>query len=211
MAQRTDAVSAARARGRPRKFDAEVVMDKALNLFWKNGFSNTTTRDLEVGLGINQSSLYNQFGSKQALLDGALARYEELTDAALLKPMHSEKNGLQAIRIFFRELASWVTRDGKRGCMLINMMAEDGASTDSIRKRTRKYRLLVRNTFKECLQRAVDDGFATPADPADCEQRADLLLGLVLGFNIAARGGASERELKKLLDAVDAYISAWQP
>lgn len=194
-------------KGRPRKFDADLVMDEALHLFWKRGFSNTTTRDLEAGLGINQSSLYNEFGSKQALLESALVRYEELTNDALLSPMLTEANGLIAAKQFFRDLARWVTHDGKHGCMLINMMAEDGASTDSIRKRTRKYRLVVRNALKESLERAVAGGYAKPAD---CDQQADLLLGLVLGFNIAARGGASERELKRLLDAVDVQISSWQ-
>jgi TetR/AcrR family transcriptional repressor of nem operon len=196
-----------RAPGRPRRFDKAAVLDSALELFWKRGYYTTTTRELEAFLGLNQSSLYNVFGSKQALLDAALDRYETLTTAALLNPLEDSKSGLQGIEKFFSQLAHWVTHDGRRGCMLINMMAEDGTATESIKRRTRNYRKRVNLAFKSSLRRAVDKG-EMRAD--DIGGRANLLLGLVLGFNIAARGGASAQELKAMLRAVNAQIGSWR-
>ena len=49
--------------GRPRSFDEQDIVDRALNLFWAYGGANTTTRMLERELGITQSSIYNAFGS----------------------------------------------------------------------------------------------------------------------------------------------------
>ena len=196
-----------RAPSRPRSFDPAAVLDAALELFWKRGYFSTTTRELETYLGVNQSSLYNVFGSKQALLDAALDRYEALTTGALLSPLERAELGLPAIETFFSDLARWVTRDGRRGCMLINMMAEDGIATESISKRTRNYRERVKSALKDSLQRAADRG---EMEPDDIDERAHLLLGLVLGFNIAARGGASTYELKALSCAVDAQVSAWR-
>ena len=91
--------------------------------------------------------------------------------------------------------------------MLINMMAEDGAATAVITQRTRRYRNRVKSGLKECLKRASRKG---ELSAVDIDEHADLLLGLVLGFNIAARGGASAVELKALLNAVQRQVSSWR-
>jgi TetR/AcrR family transcriptional repressor of nem operon len=199
--------SAPRPPGRPREFEPDVVLDAALELFWKQGYRNTPTRELEIALGLSQSSIYNTFGSKQKLLDAALDRYEALTDQELLQPLEQSTAGLAAIDAFFVNLCHWVTHEGRRGCMLINMMAEDGGETETITKRARVYRMRVRDALSKSVTRAREQGETRDIDPDDC---ADLLLGLVLGFNIAARGGASDVELATLLDAVRAQVRGWR-
>ncbi len=184
-----------------------MVLDAALELFWKQGYRTTTTRELETALGLSQSSIYNAFGSKKDLLEAALNRYEELTDQELLRPLERASTGLAAVDTFFVDLGHWVTHEGRRGCMLINMMAEDGGETDAITRRARVYRTRVRDALRESVVRAVSEGETRDIDPDDC---ADLLLGLVLGLNIAARGGASDVELATLLDAVRAQIRSWR-
>ncbi len=193
--------------GRPRGFDPDVVLDAALELFWKQGYRTTPTRELETALGLSQSSIYNTFGSKQNLLEAALDRYEALTDQDLLQPLERSNAGLAAIETFFVNLGNWVTHEGRRGCMLINMMAEDGGETDAITQRARIYRARVRDALFKSVARATNEGETRDIDPGGC---ADLLLGLVLGFNIAARGGASDVELATLLDAVRAQIRGWR-
>ncbi len=193
--------------GRPREFDPDVVLDAALELFWKQGYRTTPTRELETALGLSQSSIYNTFGSKQNLLEATLDRYEALTDQELLQPLERAKTGLAAIETFFVNLGNWVTHEGRRGCMLINMMAEDGGKTDAITQRARIYRTRVRDVLCKSVARARSEGETRDIDPGDC---ANLLLGLVLGFNIAARGGASDVELTTLLDAVRAQIRGWR-
>ncbi|MCZ6770432.1 MAG: helix-turn-helix domain containing protein [Proteobacteria bacterium] len=196
-----------RSPGRPREFDSDVVLDAALELFWKQGYRTTATRKLETALGISQSSIYNTFGSKANLLEAALDRYEALTDKELLQPLERSEAGLAAIETFFVNLGHWVTHEGRRGCMLINMMAEDGGETDAITQRARIYRMRVREALCKSVDRARNEGETRDIDPGGC---ADLLLGLVLGLNIAARGGASDVELAKLLDAVRAQIRGWR-
>lgn len=192
--------------GRPRRFETDDVLDAALELFWHQGYRTTTTRDLENALGLSQSSIYNAFGSKLDLLHSALDRYEALTDQELLQPLERSKEGLAAIETFFVSLGHWVTHKGRRGCMLINMMAEDGAATDAITKRSRIYRSRVRAALRESIARAARLG-DTSNDQID--HRADLLVGLVLGLNIAARGGASKSELGRLLTAVRTQVRGW--
>lgn len=193
--------------GRPRGFKTDKVLDAALELFWKHGYSNTTTRELETALGLSQSSIYNTFGSKRDLLEAALDRYEFRADRELLSPLEHSCEGLSSIETFFNALHHWVTDQGRRGCMLINMMAEDGGETDGIVKRASTYRQRVRNALRGALVRAVKDGETVNST---LEDRADLLLGLVLGLNIAARAGVSDAELRKLLHAVRTQIRSWR-
>ena len=185
----------------------ESVLEAALELFWKEGYRTTTTRDLENALGLSQSSIYNAFGSKQDLLEAALDRYEEMTNREMLCPLEQSNEGLEALEHFFVALGRWVTHDGRRGCMLINMMAEDGGTTDKVTLRARAYRDRVRDALREALARAARMGETTEEG---LDGRADLLLGLVLGLNIAARGGAGEPELERLLGAVRIQIRSWR-
>lgn len=193
--------------GRPKNFDTESVLEKALELFWRQGYHATTTRELEAKLGLKQSSIYNAFGSKRGLLDAALDRYEAITDKELLRPLEQSEEGLAAIDTFFIALYHWITHKGRRGCMLINMMAEDGGETKAISKRTRHYRNRVRTAFHKTLMRSCTQGETTKVG---LESRADLLVSLVLGLNIAARGGLPKAELERLLDAARAQIRSWR-
>ncbi len=193
--------------GRPRSFDEGRVLDAALELFWQQGYRGTSTRQLEVALGLSQSSLYNAFGSKHGLLAAALDRYEARLDAELLRPLEYSDQGLGAIDAFLDALAHWVTHDGRRGCMIINLMAEDGGASDAITQRTRAYRQRVRTALRGSLERAARLG---ETDEGSLDARAEMLFGLVLGLNIAARGGAARSEIDGLLAAAHHAVAGWQ-
>jgi len=196
-----------RAPGRPQNFDTEDVLGRALEVFWKQGYGATTTRQLESALELKQSSIYNTFGSKRGLLDAALDRYEALTEVELLRPLEQSNGGLAAIESFFITLHHWITHEGRRGCMLINMMAEDGGKTEAFTERTRNYRSRVRSAFHKTLSQSNEKGEMTDGN---IDSRSDLLVNLVLGLNIAARGGLEEAELSQLLDAARQQIRSWR-
>lgn len=193
--------------GRPREFDESAVLDRAVDLFWRTGYRQTTTRELEATLGISQSSIYNAFGSKQGLMEAALDRYESMTSRALLEPLEQADHGLDAISRFFDSLARWVSEDGKGGCMIINLMAEDGGGDPRIRERTLSYRGRVRGALREALDRAIAAG---KAQPGHVDVRADLLFGEVLGINVVARGGASSGEVDRLVAGARHLIDSWR-
>ena len=193
----------ARGPGRPRKLESGAILDEALELFWKNGFSTTTTRELEAHLGLNQSSIYSQFGSKQNLLQQALDRYEKLTTEKLLLPLQQGNEGLDDIQEFFNNLQRWVTHDGRKGCLLINMMAEDAAANEAITRRTRAYRRTVKQNLRRSLELAGELGQLSNPETT---HKAELLMALTLGFNISVRGGASRQEQKSLLNAVTVQL-----
>lgn len=177
------------------------TFDRALELFWRNGYRATTTRELEQRLGLSQSSIYNAFGSKHDLLLAALTSYEDRITSELLVPLEGAENGLDGIDQFFDNLTQWVTHDGKRGCMIINLMAEDAGENEEITKRTRAYRERVRSALENALTRV---------DISDASSRADLFYVMVLGLNIAARGGGLTTEVERLVASAHTVIGGWR-
>jgi len=67
----------ARPRGRPREFDEDAVLDKALDIFWKNGYSATSLDELCTATGLNRPSLYSAFGDKKSLYRRVLRKFEQ--------------------------------------------------------------------------------------------------------------------------------------
>src|SRR3954467_12458672 len=76
MAKRTAKTPAA-PRGRPRAFDADRALDRALTVFWKKGYEGASLPELTKAMGINRPSLYAAFGNKEALFRKAVERYAQ--------------------------------------------------------------------------------------------------------------------------------------
>lgn len=182
--------------GRPRSFDTTAVIDRAVDVLWRDGFRGATTRRLGDELGISQSSLYNAFGSKARLQELALDRYEQRTATALLEPLEAETAGLDALRTFLCDLTAWISAGDRAGCMVINLMVDAPAT---FRERTSAYRARVRDALEGALDRAIRRGELTDIDAA---LYADVLFGQVLAINLVARDrdpAAVQRQLAAAL------------
>ena len=176
--------------GRPREFDTERALDDAMDLFWRKGYRETTTRDLEATLGITQSSIYQAFGSKAALADAVLGRYQSLLDRDLLDPLIEREDGLAAIDDFFVTLGEWLTEGDGRGCLMGRFMGEAPRPDADVEARLAGYRARLRVAMSAALGRAAAAG-EIPADTVD--SRTGVLVGMELGVNLAVLG-ADERE-----------------
>lgn len=193
--------------GRPRTFEESEVLDSAMRVFWDKGFRRATTRDIEAATGLGPSSIANAFGSKKSLLETAMKHYEARAADRLVVPLESAVGGIDAIQTFFSDLVDWVTQDEHRGCLIINMMAENDESMVVVAERAQTYRDRVRAALRSGLQRAATLG---EVDENSLEERVHLLFGMVLGINIAARGGAPRDEVDAMHHAVRAQLEHWR-
>lgn len=193
--------------GRPRGFDEDEVVGRAADLFWRRGLRATTTRDLERDLGVGQSSLYHVFGSKHRLLMAALERYERGAGAQLLEPLERSPAGLDAVAAFFDALAEWVTGPGRGGCLIVNLMAEDGGANEEIAARTDAFRGRLRAALRSGLVRAAALG---EIDEGTVEWRAELLVVAVMGLDVLARGGGARSDVAGQVAALRQLIDSWR-
>ncbi|MGI9599158.1 MAG: TetR/AcrR family transcriptional regulator [Acidimicrobiales bacterium] len=189
--------------GRRREFDPSEKAAEAVDVFRTHGYRGTTTRHLETTLGVNQSSLYRVFRSKQELLGAALDHYGHFTEEVLLAPLRDGSSGLDDVRAYFDRLEAGIGC----GCLLVALMGELSDEVDDVVARTAHYRRDISASIGAALDRAVTIGEIAAST---AEARADLLMATVLGVNIAARGGADQAELTRLLDAARDELDNWR-
>jgi AcrR family transcriptional regulator len=108
-----------RPRGRPRAFDPDAALDRAIELFWTKGYDATSLDDLSAAMGIGRPSIYNAFGDKQSLFMRSLERYSQTVAADSVKAMNASETIEDAIAAFLRATAEYTTRDPRHaGCLL---------------------------------------------------------------------------------------------
>src|SRR5919197_3379269 len=94
----SDSESTTRGRGRPRGFDEAQVLDAAMHLFWRVGYTEASVPDISAVTGLSTSSLYNVYGSKLGLFEAALGRYlEEVIDGYMVGPLARGSAGLAGV------------------------------------------------------------------------------------------------------------------
>src|SRR5258708_3944422 len=109
-----------RSMGRPKNFNREGVLEKALPVFWRRGFADTSLHELEVATGVNKSGLYSEFKDKEDLFMQSLRYYlESLEKKGLLT---AEPLGWKNIERFLK--MGPCTIEGQKGCFAVSSMRE---------------------------------------------------------------------------------------
>jgi TetR/AcrR family transcriptional regulator, transcriptional repressor for nem operon len=144
--------------GRPREFDRDQALDRAVDVFWARGYTRTSVSDLTDSMGIQRGSLYAAFGDKHRLFLEALDRYEErfYREVAGLLEERPAREGIR--EVFLKVLTDCACEGGRKGCFITNTavaLAEDDPDTAA---RVRANLRRVEDAFDEALQRAQGSG-----------------------------------------------------
>ena len=114
--------------GRSKQYDRTQLLDRAVELFRRQGFNGTSTAMLVTDLGVNRKSMYAEFGSKQKLFEATLEHYNNKHLTRVLSPIEAPDAGVDAIRQAFAEYAS--ASEGwfyGQGCLMCNTAVERGS------------------------------------------------------------------------------------
>ncbi|MEL1263047.1 helix-turn-helix domain-containing protein [Pseudoxanthomonas putridarboris] len=185
-----------KAAGRPREFDRELALQGAMKVFWAKGFAATSMEDLVSAMGIGRQSLYNAFGDKRQLYLEALRAYQHATTSAHLARLDAPASPLEGIHDLLAGLAAPDDEVRALGCMGVGSVCEFGAAdADLARLREKTGRMLARRVLAR-----LRDGQARSevAATLDAEQAARHVLMTMAGIQVAARGGASVKEIRKM-------------
>ena len=112
--------------------EAEVI-EKAMNLFWRNGYETTSVRMLEKEMGINQFSIYSSFGNKQGVFLESIKCYKKKVRQELIDKLKESTNGIEGIKAYFYNFIEF-SKDTtfNKGCLLTNTVNELGEHADTI-------------------------------------------------------------------------------
>src|SRR3954466_14672758 len=106
-------------RGRPRAFDVDEALDKALKVFWRKGYEGATLPDLTRAMGINRPSLYAAFGSKEALFRKVIDRYVEGPASYVRAALAEPTARAVAERLLAGTIDVVTDRHNPRGCLIV--------------------------------------------------------------------------------------------
>jgi TetR/AcrR family transcriptional repressor of nem operon len=141
--------------GRPKTYDRDAMVAKAMELFWLHGFEATTTQMLVDRLGINRFSLYAEFGSKQGLYEASMDRYDQDVVTHHFGPLERPGASLPEIEALLRFFASQVRTPGsEHGCMLCNVATERAPHDPASHARVERYLGRIASALRSALQTA---------------------------------------------------------
>jgi TetR/AcrR family transcriptional repressor of nem operon len=183
---------------RPRGFDEQRAIDKAMHAFWATGYEATSTQQLCEATGLGRSSIYNTFHSKHDLFRKSLRHYDEIT--AKLRSELLEREGPQRDKL--RDLLLNVIEDelehDRRGCLAVNTVAElgqrDPELTGELRRDFDRFVAAIECVI-EAGQRAGEIDRAK--DPHALAQFVHATIG---GVRVKSRSGADRASLESIVD-----------
>ncbi|MBA3677473.1 MAG: TetR/AcrR family transcriptional regulator [Sphingosinicella sp.] len=194
-------------RGRPRGFDKENALLRAMEVFWAKGYEGASMSDLTSAMGIASPSLYAAFGSKEQLFRESLKLYETIESPGIWGAVENAPTAYDAVKGFLIETARVFSRPGKPpGCLVVLSALHATETSDRVRGELIDLRA---QTVTELAKR-LDRGRQAGEIKADAEVNAIAAYFVTVqqGMSIQARDGATEDHL---LAIARAALAAWEP
>jgi AcrR family transcriptional regulator len=191
-------------KGRPREFDVDEALDRALRVFWRRGYEGATLPDLTEAMGINRPSLYAAFGSKEELFRKALERYVEGPAAFVRESLTEPTARGVAERLLGGTIDLVTDRRNPRGCLIVQGALACGETAESVRRELAARRAAGEVAVRQRFERARADG-DLPAE-SDAADLARYVVTVMRGMAVQAAGGASREDLRRVAELA---LQAW--
>jgi AcrR family transcriptional regulator len=190
--------------GRPRAFDTDASLDRALEVFWRQGYEGTTLSDLTEAMGINRPSLYAAFGNKEDLFGKVLDRYLAGPGGFAAEALDLPRARDVVERLVYGAIDLTAGRDAPRGCLCVRTVQACGPDCEPVRQE-----VISRRTAGEAaLRRRLGQAQSAGDLPGDCDP-ADLarfITTLTDGIAVQAAAGADRDQLRRIAETA---LRAW--
>ncbi|AXK36861.1 TetR/AcrR family transcriptional regulator [Streptomyces armeniacus] len=185
--------------GRPRGFDADEALERAMLVFWEHGYEGASLARLTEAMGISTTSMYAAFGSKEELFRKALERYTEGPGGYLARAL-DEPTALGVATAILAGAIRTTTRPARpHGCLGVQGALATGDPGHGVRDLLAAWRNDGCCRVRDRFQRAVDEG-ELPAG-TDPGVLARYVTSLAFGIAVQAASGVPQDELRKMADA----------
>ena len=183
--------------GRPKEFDQQIALERAMEVFWAHGYEATSVQDLLDAMKISRGSMYDTFGDKHALFSAAIDHYGRTVTCGLEEMLSADGSPLRNIRKALSRMAEQALNGSCRGCMATNTAVElsqhDSQAADAVTSILRR----IEKAFQRTLQRAVTAGELRRT--TDTRALARFLTGTCQGVVVMGKASASRATLKDIV------------
>ncbi|QIU88385.1 TetR/AcrR family transcriptional regulator [Yokenella regensburgei] len=195
-----------KSRGRPKVFDREAALDKAMTLFWQHGYEATSLADLVEATGAKAPTLYAEFVNKEGLFRAVLDRYISRFAAKHEAQLFCEEKSVELVlKDYFTAVATcFSSKETPAGCFMINTSASLAASSNEIARTLKSRHAMQEQTLQQFLTQRQQRG-EIPAEK-DINALAQFLSCILQGMSISAREGAS---LEVLMQITNTTLRLW--
>ncbi|MGJ4944907.1 TetR/AcrR family transcriptional regulator [Bradyrhizobium sp. HKCCYLS1011] len=193
-------------RGRPRTFDVDAAVERAMGVFWSRGYHATALPDLLRATKLSRGSLYAAFGDKHSLFLRALDRYIADAVTRMDRELDPRNDPLEGLRTF---LAGYVDRtsgaNGRRGCLLVATAMELAGQDAEVNRRVAGFFKAMETKVSDALSRAKTAGKL--ADGVEPSSAARMLVCFVEGLRVVGKTAPVRATSQATADALlDRFI-----
>jgi TetR/AcrR family transcriptional repressor of nem operon len=192
---------------RSRKVEPEAAVNAAVAMFWKHGYCNLGTRQLEEETGITRFTLQTTYGGKMSLFLVALDAYLDAFEGSRMAAAAAED--IEGIASFFEIRAQGADMQEMSclGCLMLNSMIEFSAQNPEVNRRAERYASLLRGCFTTALKTALKRGALGPE--VDIDARVDVLFAATLGLNAVMRSTQGSIVVNELAKSIAGLVRGW--
>lgn len=192
------------AAGRPRSFDTDKALDRAMHVFWRKGYDGTSLSDLTRAMRINAPSLYAAFGNKAALFGKVIDRYVAGPGRFIPKALKAPTARAVVEQLFKGVVGLQVAKDHPGGCLLVQGAVSAGDKRSRVRKEVTARLAMCEGAIRKRLERAKSEGdLPRHANPADL---ARYIMAILDGIAVAGATGANRKQLQTITEVA---LRAW--
>jgi len=181
---------------RPKEFDRDRALKKAMDVFWQQGYEATSTDDLIRAIGIGRQSMYDTFGDKRKLYLEALHLYEANTGAELFKRIYECPSPFVALCDYILSIADGTLTDRVRGCFFVNATTELAPSDPDVAALIRTSSIKCEAAFERILREAKGRGEVERS--LDERVAARFLLSTIRGLRVSAKANVEPEDLRAI-------------
>ena len=181
---------------RPREFDPEDALDKAMHQFWAKGYYDTSIRDLIERTGVNYYGLYGTFKNKRGLFLASLDHYRAMVTSEIVKTLNKPGPVRRVIaQAFDRLLDLTHTPDGRVGCLMCNSAVEVAPHDTDVADKVKEHSDLMTKAFRARLSEARDAGELGAGK--DVKALAEFLATTAYSAGLLSRAGFDRKRVKR--------------
>lgn len=174
---------------RPKNFNEQEVLDKAVDIFWCRGYEATSVQDLVTGLGINRFSLYETFGDKHQLFLRALKEYGQRAQLSRCALLRQQRPASELVRELLESTVRDTLADGKAcGCFMVNSTAELAPHDPEVAQLVAANQQHFEQEITAVLTRGQAEGDIAKAHSP--QVLASFLFNTISGLKVSGKSGA---------------------